>query len=374
MKYKQSEITLIDIMPFEMTVKANYLDKIDFIIDWTRIEKILLKKISKIKSDKSAAGAKAYHPLLMFKIILLQRFENLSDPQMETALSDRLSFMKFTGLTLSDKKPDHSTISRFRTLLVKLKLDQRLFKEVNKQLESRNLKVKTRKEAIVDATVISSCRHPRKVVNSPEEDRKEKDNDNDKNGSNQGLKKSKKKDINQDVEISYSDDKEAKWLIKRGELFYGFKAHASTNKEGFVESIHVTGANRSDTKELEKVLNNSNLEEGAEVLADKGYTSKSNREFLLKKKYKDKIMHKASKNKPLSEEEKAQNKEISKERFRVEQTFGILKKYYKLSRAKYVGIKKVGFEFLVSSICLNLKKAVNKFELKFYSNRRYASN
>jgi IS5 family transposase len=58
----------------------------------------------------------------MFKVLLLQRWYGLSDPAMEAALCDRLSFMAFAGLSLNDPTPDHATIWRFREKLGTLSL------------------------------------------------------------------------------------------------------------------------------------------------------------------------------------------------------------------------------------------------------------
>ncbi|MBL0898035.1 MAG: transposase, partial [Reyranella sp.] len=45
-------------------------------------------------------------------------------------MSDRLSFMRFAGLSLSDETPDHSTIWRFRQKLIEGGLAEKLFAEV----------------------------------------------------------------------------------------------------------------------------------------------------------------------------------------------------------------------------------------------------
>jgi len=59
-------------------------------------------------------GRPSYPPLLLVKALLLAQWDDLSAPQLEEALSDRLSFRRFVGLSLQDDTPDHFTISRFR--------------------------------------------------------------------------------------------------------------------------------------------------------------------------------------------------------------------------------------------------------------------
>ncbi len=74
-----------------------FLDKINSLIDWKPIEKLLKQKY---KKQASADGRPAYPALPMFKLLLLQRWYSLSDPGMEEALNDRISFIRFSGFPL----------------------------------------------------------------------------------------------------------------------------------------------------------------------------------------------------------------------------------------------------------------------------------
>ena len=85
---------------------------------------------------------------------MLEQWYNLSDPQMEEALGDRLSFRRFVGLGLQDDTPDHATISRFRTELARRGLSERLFGELAAQLEERGLLVKA--GTLLDATLVEA--------------------------------------------------------------------------------------------------------------------------------------------------------------------------------------------------------------------------
>ena len=75
-----------------------------------------------------------YPPLVMFKAVLLQSLYGLSDPGLEEALYDRLSFRRFVGLGLEDAVPDHSTICRFRLKLIDGGLLEKLFGELGASL------------------------------------------------------------------------------------------------------------------------------------------------------------------------------------------------------------------------------------------------
>ena len=74
-------------------------------------------------------------------------------------------------------------------------------------------------------------------------------------------------------------------------------------------------------------------------------------------------MYKKPKNKPMTIWQKRFNKAVSKRRFRVEQTFGTLKRRFKFTKASYFTTKKVQAQFTMKAICLNLLKAVNKVQL-----------
>ena len=79
--------------------KPTYLDKINKLINWNKIEKILKKYY---KRNKNALGNPAYKAIKMFKILLVQKWEKLSDPKMEFALRDRISIIRFVGFSIRD--------------------------------------------------------------------------------------------------------------------------------------------------------------------------------------------------------------------------------------------------------------------------------
>ena len=142
-----------------ISVKGNnkFLQAVDLILDWKAIDSIFNEV-----SYTSQYGASSYSKILLFKIILLQTWYNLSDPVVEEQINDRISFIKFLKISLDSPTPDHSTVSRFRTFLLENNLYDILFQEINRQLIQNNLIVKN--GAIVDATVITSARRPRKVI------------------------------------------------------------------------------------------------------------------------------------------------------------------------------------------------------------------
>ncbi len=312
--------------------KRTFLDDISKIIDWRPVEKLLKRHYKRVQS---ADGRPAYPALSMFKILLLQRWYTLSDEGIEEAMYDRISFVRFSGLSISSVVPDSTTICRFRNEIIKGELYKKVLKELNRQLEHKGIIVK--QGAIVDATIIDSSRRPRKVVNVMDEDRSEGEEPK--------------------VDISYSSDVEAKWLRKGNKPYYGYKLSMSTDMDGFIIGGHMTPANESDTKQLKRVVEELDLPGRALILADKGYSSKANRDMIKENGYTDMIMHKASRGKELSYWEKLFNRAVSSIRFKVERSFGTLKRQYRFNRARYLGVVKTEMEFYLNAMAFNIKRA-----------------
>lgn len=321
----------------------SHLDQVDQIINWKPIESFLRKKL---RRQKDAVGNPAYPALGMFKVLLLQRWYDLSDQGMEDALADRISFCRFAGFSMDHESPDASTICRFRNHLEERGLLAKLLNMINQQLEQHGILVRT--GSIVDATLIPSARKPRKVEEVIVDELADEDEDDENHDQPAGYS----------VETSYSDDVEARWT-KKGKVYcYGYKGHLAVDTgHGFILGGHVTAANRPDCLELMNVVGESGLENGAPVFADKGYASAENRCDLEDAGYFDGIMYKGARNHPLGWAEKAVNRAIATVRGAVERAFGSMKKHYGLERARYLGTAKVGMQFLLSAMAFNLKKA-----------------
>jgi len=127
--------------------------------------------------------------------------------------------------------------------------------------------------------------------------------------------------------VTYSDDADAAWLRKGNKAYYGYKKHVVTDsRDGFVLGGHVTPANHSDVKELPRLLQDVPLPPGGVVFADKGYSSRANREQLVRNGFCDGIMSKAHRGLPLSRVERRVNLLISSVRTKVERAFGTFKR------------------------------------------------
>jgi IS5 family transposase len=352
--------------------KNDFLDKVEELIDWQPIDRLLTKHYRK---RAAADGRPAYPPLPMFKMLLLQRWYNLSDPGLEAAMCDRISFIRFAGLSFESSVPDETTICRFRNELLATGLHHKLLGQINKQLEALGLL--GRDGAVVDATIVASSRRSRKVIDVIAQDRAEDEADETpESGAGEAAEGAAGGEADETLEggadeaaegaaggevvfrVIYSDDEDARWVKKGKRSHYGYKAHIATDGNGFLLGGHATGANRADTKEFERVVEALDLPKGAAVLADKGYTSAANSDVLKERKLADCIMRKAQRGKKLTELAKLRNRIISSYRFVVEQSIGLMKRHYNFGRARYKGCPKVGLELHLIGMALNIKKGV----------------
>lgn len=316
-------------------IKQTFFTQINSLLDWTPIIKKLDKYYTK---GKSATGKPSYSGLLLFKMSLLQTWYGLSDYEVEDRVNDSISFSYFCGLHIDQVSPDHSTLSRFRSIMTKSKAYEPLFKEINRQLEAHQIIVKT--GVIVDASVIDTPLKPKGKTN---------------------YKVTQDREDEQEVEVTKefaaSVDKDAAWLKKGGKYRFGYKKHHVTDNEGLVLGVLTTKASVNEIANLDEVLDTVDLPKDIPLKADKGYQSKKNQELLKNRNLKNHILKKAYKNKPLTHWEKKFNKLIGKTRFKVERTFGGIKRWFSGGTARYRGIEKMHTQNLMEAMCYNLYRS-----------------
>ena len=125
--------------------KNHFFNDIKQVIDWVIVDNELKKVYKKGLKER---GAKAYSPLLLFKMQLISIWYDLSDIQTEAMVNDSISAIKFCDLTIEDDVPGHSTLSRFRKVLVDKNANENLLGLINEQLAKHNLEVKKGKAKI----------------------------------------------------------------------------------------------------------------------------------------------------------------------------------------------------------------------------------
>jgi IS5 family transposase len=293
------------------------LDRIAGLIDWLPLERLLAGIYA------SGTGRPSYPPLVMLKVLLLESWYGLGDPAMEEALSDRLSFRRFVGLGLEDKVPDYSTISRFRTLLTERGLADALFAEVTGQIEAKGLVI--RSGTLIDATAIDAA--------AAEPSRQ-------KGGGRS------------------TADPDASWVKRAdGSARFGYKLHAAVDLgTGIVRRAVVTPANVADVDKGHELV----IGDERSVYADKGYVGPRMRERLKASGIRDRVQHKAQKNRPLTSRQHLRNKLIGRIRGRIEGVFGALKRSYGLARMRYMGLARNTAATLFTLMAWNLARAADQ--------------
>ena len=144
-----SQSTLNDELSQVRTKKKEFLEQIERIVPWG--EWLSLIKPCYYKGER---GNKPYDLELMLRIYLIQNLYDLADEATVNEVIDSRAFSDFCGVDSSNQVPDGDTLGRFRNLLIKNELQDKLFKQVVDLLTERGLILK--KGTIVDFTIISA--------------------------------------------------------------------------------------------------------------------------------------------------------------------------------------------------------------------------
>ena len=297
------------------TKKKEFLTQIERIVPW----KEWLKLIQPCYY-KGERGNKPYPLEIMLRLYLLQNLYDLSDEATVAEAIDSRAFSDFCGVDSSNQVPDGDTLGRFRNLLIRNELQEKLFAQVIGLLTQRGLILK--KGTIVDSTIISA---PSSTKN-----------------------KEKKR------------DPEAHQVKKGNTWHFGYKAHIGVDKDsGLVHTVETTAANVHDVTEASRLLTGDE----DEVYGDSGYLGAEKREdAVVENKSGQKIQYKInirpSQIKKLSKEEQTVAKEAehakSSVRAKVEHIFGVVKKQLRFRKTRYRGLEKQKAKFNIMFALANL--------------------
>jgi len=287
------------------------LARIDGLIDWSAVDGVL----SGLRPG--GRGQPPYPARLMFKALLLQQWYGLTDPGLEAALADRLSFRRFVGLGLDDPTPDHTTLWRFREALGKADLAEALFAEVVRQIEAKGLVLK--RGTLVDATVVEAqaARPPKGV----------------------GVSRS---------------DPDARWGRKGNRTTFSYKAHIGVDQESrIVRRALLTPGNVNDTTPADDLI----VGDEFAVYADAAYDTKARRKKLRELGIQARIAHRPNKHHPeLPPRKKLMNRWVARGRWQVEAAFGVMKRHYNYRRVRYYNRMRNASQLLLMCTAMNLRR------------------
>lgn len=310
---KTGQFSFVEALAPQLEVGSGRLDRLHGLVKWYRFEKLL----GSLRDGGS--GRPAYPALLMFKVLLLQSLYGLSDMEAEEALADRLSFRRFVGLALADAVPDHSTICRFRNLLVERGVLEKLFGELDKQLDKAGLIL--RRGTMLDATVIETS------AARPGDSRP-------------------------------SSDPDARFTRRQGKggSSFGYKAHVGVDEgSGLIRSVVTTPANVNDTVPADQLI----LGDEQVVMADAAYHTHAREAALKARGIKPRLMRRPNKHHPeLPPRLKRYNRLIARRRAAVETTFATLKRRMGLGIIRYRGLAKATGQVLIAAMAFNMRRWV----------------
>jgi transposase, IS5 family len=293
--------------------RTDHLGQITGLIDWSAIE-ALLRPLR-----RGRLGRPPYPVLMLFKMLLLQRWYALSDEAMEDALVDRLSFRRFVGLGLEESIPDASTLCRFRCDMAAAKLGEAVFLAAGQSLAARGMIV--REGTLIDASLIpAAVAEPRKQPGG-------------------GVS---------------AVDPEAVWAKKGSKAVFGYKLHIAVDKGSLlIRAARLTPANVADCTLGPDLVQGDE----AAVYGDMGYDNAALRDRLAAGGIANQVMQRPNRHHRLSEEAIARNIAIGRIRGRVEGLFGTFKRSYGRQRLLYVGLAKNSLDVFLTLLAINLRRA-----------------
>jgi IS5 family transposase len=290
---------------------SGHLDRLAGLVKWYRFEKL----IGPVR-DEAGPGRPGYPVLVLFKALLVQSLYGLSDRELEEALDDRLSFRRFVGLSLEQSVPDHTVLNRFRNRLIADGVLDKLFGELDRQLEQAGVMLK--RGTMLDATVIETVSRPSSGERA-------------------------------------ATDPDAGFTRRQGKAgsLYGYKAHIGVDEGScLIRSVITTAANINDTTPADRLIRG---DERA-VLADAAYHTHARQRALEQQAIKPRLMRRANKHHALTPRLKYYNRLIARRRAAVETTFATLKNRMRLRFIRYRGLIKAAAQVTLAAIAFNMRR------------------
>ena len=293
------------------------LRSISEVIDWAPLERLAgVLQVGQTGRPPYPAGA-------MIRALYLQTLYGLSDPGLEEALIDRLSFRRFCGFGLDETTPDETTICRFRLAASQKGVLAACFEEVNRQLDAKGLIL--RKGTLIDATLLAAA--------------------------------SRKPSHKAGKAARVEREPGASWTRKNGKSHFGYRLHIGADQaHTLIRTVRLTPAHVGESPVAEVLI----CGDEKAVYGDKGYEHKGRRARLKAKGVKDRICHRADKHRPqLPHWQVQRNKAIAKRRAPVERIFGSAKRLFNYARVRSTNFAANLGQALCFATVFNLRRAAS---------------
>lgn len=307
----------IEMVSLEELISKNHTYR-RFISIWSFQE--AQKELKKLEKTNPYKG---YGLLRLFKCLLLQFMENLSDRELERYLQENNAAKWFCQFHLTEVTPDHTVFSRIRKKIGTNRLSK-IFSNLRDQLKKQGLMNEV--FTFVDATHLIA-----KATLWEERDK---------------AIKAKYEKLNNITLPKVATDKQARIGCKgKSKYWYGYKQHTSVDMQtGLINKIAITPANKTDAKGLKNICPN----QGA-VHGDKGYCTAPARKVTDEKG----CYLAAIKNNNMKEKNKDKDRWYSKLRSPYERVFS-----KRNQRVRYKGVSKNQFSAFMDAICFNIKRLI----------------
>lgn len=289
------------------------LGEVEKMIDWEKFRPIIKELYI---NNTEMGGRPNLDEVLMIKMMVLQQWHGLSDPELERQANDRISFRQFLGYP--EKIPDRSTIWLFRERLSKSGKDSLIWDELQRQLDLKGLTIK--KGMIQDATFIRSD-PGHETVDTP-----------------------------RGKEAKTRRNKDGTWTKKGGKSHFGYKLHAILDRNyDLIRRICTTTASVHDSQ-----IDLSG--EGEIVYRDRGYQGAECKGYNA-------TMKRGARSHPIDIRDKIRNNRISRKRSKGERPFAVIKTVFGSGYLRVTELKRVRVKNMFAAFCFNL------YQLKTISKR-----
>jgi IS5 family transposase len=339
----------------DLSAKGDDLERLNQIVDFEAFRADLERAAP--RSDRSKGGRPPYDHLLMFKVLILQASHSLSDERTEYLIKDRLSFMRFLGLTLADRVPDANSIWNFREALTRALIDAKpavevLFTRFDAALTQAGFLAMVGQ--IIDATIVAAP--------------KQRNTEAEKKAIKEGRipedwkakpAKLRQKDRDARWTVKFTKAKPAEDGAKRVDIAipaFGYKNHIGIDRaHGLIRRWRATDAARHDGAQLPNLIDKQNT--ASDVWADTAYRSAKNEEHIIRNGLRSQIHRKKPKGKPMPEAVARANGKKSKVRAFVEHVFARQKGPMGMV-IRTIGLARATMKIGLANLAYNMKRMI----------------
>ncbi len=310
-------------------------------------------------SDAAKGGRPPYDAVMMFKVLLIQAHNNVSDERTEFLINDRLSFMRFLGLSLGDRVPDATTIWLFREKLTKAGAIEALFARFDQTVRAAGY-------IPMSGQTLGSCpRADASLVAAPRQRTTEAEKADIKAGripqewqDRPAKLRQKDRDARWTVKVSKAKPKEdGTKQVDMAVPAFGYQNHVSIDRRhGLIRRWAVTDAAASAGRLLRGgLLDRTNT--ASDVWADTAYRSNANEVYMAENGFVSRVHRKKPTGRPMAERTRRANARKSGVRSRIEHVFAEQKHRMGLF-VRTVGMARARVKIGLANLAYNMKRLI----------------